>query len=1165
MKRLYASLIIRAAGLVVLFGLLYVALFPHRASACDTFDVGCPVDVGIYSLIVGVSEGLWAWNRSMLYLARLIEGLRVWLIGDVLGTALDATIAGIKFPFWIAVGIAWIVFTVSFLLQAVVRLDWVDLRKGIRNAIFAVILFQIGSQAMAGMEQIRIMVGQGFQSIGATSVSNATTQLGFYVGSATSRGDTIEQPHSIYDGADTCPGVDLTRTNTQSMFMNDYLANFLFADAHDIHCPSGAGPALPDNFVNTFQIDTNQISNEDADARARRTILARMGLSRQAQAVLPTVGAVLEQVMHLTFALALASLWFGLVISMMFSLFLPTEGMFKAQIDGMLATLKASWLATFWVGIGLSLVAMAAATGNALAVNGISIGMFVVYIFQIRGAILTLRAAMVSTSATLGQAPAAVGGLARGFGNLAKDGAIIGAAAATGNTGELVEAGLQQMRRRLAFSTSGNLIAQAGERLLLNKAIGPVERWVQDEKDTRAIGQREDEATWYEQRLKTPNLTDGEKGRALRRTDEIDTEIENRQAASTKRNIQQARGRGAWDKADKLQQEADNQEINRLEQKIDEAQKSGDPKQMAAIPKLQERIDFLRGVPSAAVDAANGTVGASVVSSQRSAPPAIGLQEVDISRAASGQLSVNGHPITSAQLSTDGHRVTLSAAGRAIDISRDDAAAANGLEVGKVLTIPANVRDPNGDSEVAPHAGGNADVRAELELRIQEGQRQERALMEQRDTAFQDHRFADARKLSEQINALRAQMVTDRKALASIDRAGGAAIRVSAPAPAATSAVSLSPSAATSDDLAFVPPPGAEQLAASSGLTPEERYQSDLRGWQSYVEQSSARLAALQQQQLRDGGDAAAAQALEQQIAQAQNYMQRSQAQYNRIAAQPPAGVTPAPQIVVGTPGMVPAQPATAQPVMVQAPSGQATAATATVAPAATAVTSQPVAAAPSGQPVMVQAQPATAQPAMVQAQPGTVQPAAAPTPVMVQAQPGAAQPVMVPAQPGTVQPAAAPTPVAQPATPPIAPAVQPAAPPSAASAQPVMVQAPVPPVTPSTAAPPAVAVQATPAAQPAPGAGQVVTLVVNPQPVTPAGPLHPSMVPPHARPADRPVPPAETPVSRLDPSMVPPGVGESQQTSSSAAGTPRTINPRPWKNRERRRNGSRGGSGGTS
>ena len=176
MKRLYTSLIIRAAGLVVLFGLLYVALFPHRASACDTFDVGCPVDVGIYSLIVGVSEGLWAWNRSMLYLARLIEGLRVWLIGDVLGTALDATIAGIKFPFWIAVGIAWIVFTVSFLLQAVVRLDWVDLRKGSATPFSR--LFQIAPGWRVWRDP-----GQGLIDRRDQREQRATTQLD-YVGSA---------------------------------------------------------------------------------------------------------------------------------------------------------------------------------------------------------------------------------------------------------------------------------------------------------------------------------------------------------------------------------------------------------------------------------------------------------------------------------------------------------------------------------------------------------------------------------------------------------------------------------------------------------------------------------------------------------------------------------------------------------------------------------------------------------------------------------------------------------------------------------------------------------------------------------------------------------------------------------------------------------------------
>ena len=1100
MKRLYVTLIIRAAGLVVLAGLLAVALAPHRAAACGTFDVSCPVDVGIYAIIVAISEWLWAWNRAMLYVARLIEGLRVWLIGDVLGTALDATVAGMKFPFWIAVGIAWIVFTVSFLIQAVVRLDWVDLRKGMRNAILAVILFQLGSQAMSGMEQIRVTVGQGFQSIAATSITDATTRLGFYVGSATSRADSVETPHSIYDGADGCPGVDLKRVNPQSMFMSDYLANFLFADAHDIHCPSGAGVALPDTFVKTFEI--RDISNDDADGRARLTIQARMGLARQAQAILPTVGAVLEQVMHLVFALALASLWFGLVISTMFSLFLPTEGMYKAQIDGMLATLKASWLATFWVGIGMSLVGMAASTGNALAVNGVSIGMLVVFIFQIRGAVATLGAAMTSTSSTLGHAPAALGGLARGFGRLATDRAIIGAAWATGNGGELVEAGVQQLRRRLAFSTSGNLIAQAGERLLLNKAMGPVEDWVRDEKDARAIGQREDEATWYEQRLRNPRLTDDERGRALRRTEEIDTEIESRQAASTKRQVQQARSRGSWDKADRLQREADEQEIDRLERKIDEAHKSGDPKQMAAIPQLQRRIDFLRGVPSAAVDAANGGVGAAVVSGQRAEPVSIGLQEIAIARAANGQLSANGHAITAAQLSADGHRVALSAGNRAVDISRDDAAAANSLEVGKVLTVPANVRDPSGSSIPAPHAGGAFAPRADLEQRIQEQQRQERGLLDQRETAFQEHRFGEARKLSERINALRVQIATDRKALGTWDRAGAVGVRV--PPPVA-GAVSLSPSAASADDLAFVPPPGGE---VPSYQTPQGRYQADVDARRAYVEQSVGRLEALQRQQAQlaaaNRNDEAAA--LDKQIAERQEYVRRNQEIYNQIAAAPPAGVAPAPQIVVGAYGFVPAG-AGSPPVMLQAPPA---------APVAQQATAQHAAPAPS-----------------VVVQPPPTSPPTTPAPSVV---------VQPPANPPAVS-APAPSVVVQ----------APAGPPAAAAPS-VVVQAPVNP--PAVSAPaPSVVVQV-PATPPA------VSAPTPPAP-TPAQRLDPSMVPPHARPAERPAAPPATPVQRLDPSMAPPGVGGSGQPAPATGS--RSTRPRPGIIRGARRNGSRGGSGGTT
>src|SRR5262249_9598192 len=380
--------------------------------------------------------------------------------------------------------------------------------------------------------------------------------------------------------------------------MNDYLANFLDAEAHDIHCPSGAGPAdLPDGFIRRFDIRSSSDFSNETGNRPTLLLAARVGLARQAQAVLPALGAVLEQVMHLVYALALASIWFGVVISLMFSLFLPTEGMLKTQIDAMLATLKASWMSSFWVGLGLTLVGLASDSGNALAVNAISVGMFVVFSFQIRGAARTMRASVAAASASLGQAPAALGEVARGVGAAARfagrlgaDAAIIGAAAATGNGAELVEAGVHHMRRRLAFSTSGNLVAQAGQRLLLDKAMGPVERWVQNEKDERAIGRSEDEGQWDEQRLGDSSLRATAEASALRRTSETDEEIDTRRAGQVKRQLRQARELGAWEKADALQQQVDSQEIDRLERQIADARQSGDARRISQIPALQRRI-----------------------------------------------------------------------------------------------------------------------------------------------------------------------------------------------------------------------------------------------------------------------------------------------------------------------------------------------------------------------------------------------------------------------------------------------------------------------------------------------------------------------------------------------------------------------------------------------
>ena len=192
-------------------------------------------------------------------------------------------------------------------------------------------------------------VGQGFSNIAATSVATPSSKSASTPGAAPkSRSDALDRPLPLYAG-DPC-GLGLRRDQPNVMFMNDYVAASLFANAQDIHCPAGAGYAdVPARYAEVFKI--GDISNEsDSGVRDQLIADARYGLARQAQAVLPAIGALLEQVMHLVFALALASLWFGLVISLIFSLFVPLEGMFRNQIDGMIMTLKKSWMAASGLG-----------------------------------------------------------------------------------------------------------------------------------------------------------------------------------------------------------------------------------------------------------------------------------------------------------------------------------------------------------------------------------------------------------------------------------------------------------------------------------------------------------------------------------------------------------------------------------------------------------------------------------------------------------------------------------------------------------------------------------------------------------------------------------------------------------------------------------------------
>lgn len=408
-----------------------IGVWPQSAlAACGTFDPMACFDGAIYNnLIIPLLEWLWAAARGWLILARIIEGVRTWLVTEVLTLAFDAIIAGIQFPFWIAAMLATIVFAVAFALQGLVEgLHWVQVRRAVKYLALAVFLFNIGSPAVAASEQVRLAVGQGLASLAGTSASQ--TSVTFYADDDSS----MDEPHTIYGGESDCPGMAVAR-EVPAMYLNDYTANYLWATAEDIHCPSYAegGPRVPVAFARrSMPAEGQPIEEQNEEARKRLMRLAWAGVARLAMGNILAIGATIEQTMQLIYALALQAIWLGVYLSLLFVLFVPMEGIFHQQIASAKNLYFASWRAAFFFGLAMTLLHQAAQRGNGLVVAGMGFGVVALAGWQTVVAAKAGSAALDSFGQTLGFAPQAISGAAKGIGGGVLGGAVTAAALASG-------------------------------------------------------------------------------------------------------------------------------------------------------------------------------------------------------------------------------------------------------------------------------------------------------------------------------------------------------------------------------------------------------------------------------------------------------------------------------------------------------------------------------------------------------------------------------------------------------------------------------------------------------------------------------------------------------------------------------------------------------------
>lgn len=477
----------RSFGLLAVISIA-VALMPRVSFACVISDPSCYVHAPLYDTIQSYAHQVWGINSGGLIIAHWLEDLRLWLIDTVMVDAFQSLVQPVKYLFYLALVLAWGMFIISFMVQSFIDLRWVDLRRAARPMLVAFVVFTAGGQCIQTAEEVRLVVGSIMQDVAQT----AAQSIGAPQISAANTKDLMtnnETNQSIYANGTAC-GTSVR--HSQALFLNDYAARYLWADADDIHCAEAG--AFAKKFRTTY-FSSEDISNLPEDRRRDALDTASAGLVRQATGIVMVLGAVVEQLLHLLFALALALVWIALLLSLVFAVFLPTEELFSSQIKAILTILRASWTASFVLGLGLAFLAVAAEAGSAMLVLVCELAVLALCIWQTKQAIGMLEVAGESLNMTSGGAIQATGGMLKGWATTA---AVVGAAVATGGGSAMVGAVGSTMLRRAGRTVGDNPLSQAAGRVLTNRVADKIDSRTQDAKINADADLHDAEAAWYE-------------------------------------------------------------------------------------------------------------------------------------------------------------------------------------------------------------------------------------------------------------------------------------------------------------------------------------------------------------------------------------------------------------------------------------------------------------------------------------------------------------------------------------------------------------------------------------------------------------------------------------------------------------------------------------------
>lgn len=531
-----------------LFAAIGTALLLPQAvfAGCQITDPGCYIDDFAHRQLYQFDLSIWQINRAGLVLARWLEDLRVWLTDSVFTDAFTTLTQPVKFAFYLALILAWLIFIISFMVQSFIDLRWVDLRRATRPILLAVFIFTFGGSLLKGTEQARLIGGTMLQQAASEAVQAAEAPQV----PTENTGDMADASSSIYNSGTSCG----TPARSQSaMFLNDYSARYLWSNADDVHCADVM--ALAGEFYNKYFPYGQNIGNQsDSDTRQKAVGWAAQGGIRQVTGVFMMTGAIIEQIVQLMFAVALALVWFGILISLVFAVFVPTEELFSSQIKALLSVLRASWLASFLIGLGLAVLQIVAKSGNGFLVLICGLVLIAVAIWQGKQALQTMSTALSAVSAASGSAPQAVGGMIKSWGMTAA--MVAGVAATGGGLGAALTSVGSTMVRRAGRSVGDNPISEAAGRVLSNRVADRLDNYTQDQRIGQDASLNAAEAAWYERGEYADVGTPAADGDAKQQAEAAQQRAREQQARVLERQAERARQKRNFAKAAQLRREA---------------------------------------------------------------------------------------------------------------------------------------------------------------------------------------------------------------------------------------------------------------------------------------------------------------------------------------------------------------------------------------------------------------------------------------------------------------------------------------------------------------------------------------------------------------------------------------------------------------------------------